>query len=41
MIRTAPTVSENQTSIVELLAVWMINHKTISFEPVHNIQVLK
>ena len=39
MIRNTPTVMELQTSIVELLAIWMMNHQTISFEPIHNITV--
>ena len=40
-IRKAPTVKEYPQSYVELLAEWILEHKVIDFEPVHNIHVIK
>ena len=40
-LRDAPTVSEIQTGMVELIALWLLDHKTIDFEPVNNITVRK
>ena len=40
-LRDAPTVAEIQTGMVELIALWLLDHKTIDFEPVNNITVRK
>ena len=40
-IRKAPTVKRFPASYVELIADWILEHKTIEFEPVHNIHVIK
>lgn len=41
MIKNAPVVKEISSSMVELLADYIMNHKVIDFEPVHNITVIK
>lgn len=41
MIAQCPTVSVNLASMVELLADYILAHQVISFEPVHNITVIK
>lgn len=40
MLKDAPTVSVNLSSMVELLAQYILDHKTIDFKPVNNIQVI-
>ncbi len=40
MIRDAETVLEDQTSMVEILASYIMNHKNICFEEQNNIQVI-
>ena len=40
MIRDAETVCEDQTSMVEILASYIMNHKEICFEEQNNIQVI-
>lgn len=40
MIKTAPVVKEIQTSMVEILAEYIMKHPLIDFEPVNNIQVI-
>ena len=40
MIGEAPVVSENLSSMVDLLARYILEHKVIDFPPVHNIKVL-
>lgn len=40
MIKDAPTVSVNLSSMVELLAQYILEHKVIDFEPVNNIQII-
>ena len=41
MIKEAPTVSTDLSSMVELLANYIQEHKVIDFEPVNNITVIK
>ena len=41
MLRDAPTIREIQTGMVELIALWVMEHQTIDFEPVNNITVRK
>ncbi|MCH3962308.1 MAG: bifunctional metallophosphatase/5'-nucleotidase [Solobacterium sp.] len=41
MIKNCPTVSVNLSSMVELLAEYILKHKVIDFEPVNNISVIK
>jgi 2',3'-cyclic-nucleotide 2'-phosphodiesterase/3'-nucleotidase len=41
MLTKCPTVSTNLSSMVELLADYIMQHKVISFEPVNNITVIK
>lgn len=39
MLKRAPVVKEYSESMVEILAKYIMEHKVISFEPVHNITV--
>ena len=41
MIKEAPTISTDLSSMVELLANYIQEHKVIDFEPVNNITVIK
>ena len=41
MLRDTPTVREIRTGMVELIARWLAEHKTIEFEPVNNITVIR
>jgi 2',3'-cyclic-nucleotide 2'-phosphodiesterase/3'-nucleotidase len=41
MLKQAPTVAEIHTSLVELIALWIMEHQVIDFEPVDNITVIK
>ncbi len=41
MLSECPTVREIQTSMVEILAEYIMDKKVISFEPVHNIRVVR
>ena len=41
MIKEAPTVSTDLSSMVELLANYIQERKIIDFEPVNNITVIK
>ena len=41
MIRNAPTVRTDLTNIVELLAKYIMDHQTIDFTPIHNINIIK
>ena len=41
MIRNAPTVKTDLTNIVELLAKYIMDHQTIDFTPIHNINIIK
>ena len=40
MIKNAPTLKEISTSMVEIIAEYILNHKVINFEPVHNIKII-
>jgi len=40
MIKNLPIVKEIQSSMVEILAQYIIDHKVIDFEPVNNIKVI-
>ena len=40
MIREAPTVREDLASMVDILADYIMEHKVIDFEEVHNIRVI-
>ena len=40
MIREAPTVTEHQTGMVEVIADYLRKHPVIDFEPVHNVRVI-
>ena len=40
MIREAPTVTEHQTGMVEVIADYLSKHPVIDFEPVHNVRVI-
>ena len=40
MIKNSPTVKEIQTNVVELIAEYIMKHKTIEFEPVNNIKII-
>ncbi|MBP3892294.1 MAG: bifunctional metallophosphatase/5'-nucleotidase [Solobacterium sp.] len=41
MLKNAPTVKEIQKNVVEIIADYIQNHPEISFEEVHNIEVIK
>lgn len=41
MIKNAPTVKELRTGIVDLIALWIMNHQVIEFEPVNNIHIVR
>ena len=40
MVREAETLKEDLTAMVDILAAYIMDKKTIEFEPVHNIQVI-
>ena len=41
MIAEAPTISENLTDMVELIANYILAQDSIDFEPAHNIHIVK
>ncbi len=41
MLKDAPTAAVYQNSMVELIADYILERKTISFKPIHNIQVIE